>query len=233
MIIWLASYPRSGNTFFRTAMNHLYGVKTYSIYDDLLLSKIKADEMVGHEALPAPLEELSRVSDIYLVKTHDLPTDDNPAIYLVRDGRDSVLSFSHYRMAYEEKKQNLMRRLLKPRRFNDVLRETIIGKCHYGRWGDNVSAWTTGRSSAKTSILKFEALIDSPAEAIDECLRELSLDIKPVGGTLPTFEELHEQWPDFFRQGKTGSWREEMSEEIHDLFWEYHRQAMNDCVYQR
>ena len=32
MIVWLASYPRSGNTYFRILLNHLYGIKTPMAY---------------------------------------------------------------------------------------------------------------------------------------------------------------------------------------------------------
>ena len=38
MIVWLASYPRSGNTFFRILLHHLYRLPTYSGFksgDDL------------------------------------------------------------------------------------------------------------------------------------------------------------------------------------------------------
>ena len=34
MVVWLASYPRSGNTFLRIVLHRLYGVPTYSVYDD-------------------------------------------------------------------------------------------------------------------------------------------------------------------------------------------------------
>ena len=34
VIVWLASYPRSGNTFLRIVLHRLYGVPTYSVYDD-------------------------------------------------------------------------------------------------------------------------------------------------------------------------------------------------------
>ena len=41
-------------------------------------------------------------SDIYFVKTHELPTenDNSPAIYLVRDGRDVLMSYAHYIQIY-------------------------------------------------------------------------------------------------------------------------------------
>jgi hypothetical protein len=34
VIVWLASYPRSGNTFLRVVLHNLYGVPTYSVYED-------------------------------------------------------------------------------------------------------------------------------------------------------------------------------------------------------
>ena len=39
MIVWLASYPRSGNTFLRMVLHFVYGQKTYSLYNDPLLER--------------------------------------------------------------------------------------------------------------------------------------------------------------------------------------------------
>jgi hypothetical protein len=36
---------------------------------------------------------------------------------------------------------------------------------------------------------------------------------------IPTFGELHGIDPEFFRRGVPGAWREEMPEELHELFW--------------
>src|ERR1700754_5135896 len=33
MIVWLASFPRSGNTFLRIVLHRLYGVRTSTVYD--------------------------------------------------------------------------------------------------------------------------------------------------------------------------------------------------------
>lgn len=96
MIIWVAPYPRSGNTFFRMLLYYKCGIKTYSIYNDQLFERIGASESVGHELLPAPLDQLKQDEKLYFVKTHNLPQDDNPAIYLVRDGRDALISHANY-----------------------------------------------------------------------------------------------------------------------------------------
>jgi hypothetical protein len=102
MIVWLASYPRSGNTYFRILIHHLYGLKTYSIYDDLLLEKLDGTaETIGHERLPGDLEDLEQSESVYIVKTHNLPGDDRPAIQIVRDGRDALVSYTKFIQSFE------------------------------------------------------------------------------------------------------------------------------------
>ncbi len=84
-MIWLASYPRSGNTFFRIVLHEVYGIPSSTFHRE--------------DAYP--------VDDDYasypVVKTHLLPHEivpqnpDIPAVYLVRDGRDAVVSMAHHR----------------------------------------------------------------------------------------------------------------------------------------
>ena len=108
MIIWLASYPRSGNTFLRIILNNVFNVKTYSIYDDELDigSDEQTSDVVGHRFLPEnfSISEAREKEERYYIKTHDLPDDlDNKkdkVIYLIRDGRESSLSLTRYLINY-------------------------------------------------------------------------------------------------------------------------------------
>lgn len=54
MIVWLASYPRSGNTFLRVLFRHVFGIETYSVYNDLLDIGSDGDisAVTGHRPLP-------------------------------------------------------------------------------------------------------------------------------------------------------------------------------------
>lgn len=81
MIIWLASYPRSGNTYFRMLLNHIYGIKTRSVYDDPLLANLKgSSELVGHELLNGSLEDLDQSKEFFLLKRTTFPrTTDQPS----------------------------------------------------------------------------------------------------------------------------------------------------------
>ena len=54
MIVWLASYPRSGNTFLRLVLHRLFGVPTYSVYEDHDPVALRVGpELVGYRRKPS------------------------------------------------------------------------------------------------------------------------------------------------------------------------------------
>jgi len=228
MIIWLASYPRSGNTFFRILINKLYGLKTYSIYDDPLFSQIGATSAVGHESLPAPVEELYTDPDICFVKTHDFPCDNSAAVYIVRDGRDVLVSYARYILSFNREKTltNRLKRIIGITNFRRTLRNLITETQNFGGWSNNVLAWTVNRADGITIVLRYEDLVANPILKVQETLGALNLRIEPISKRLPSFKELHKKWPQFFRKGKAGAWKEEMPEDLHRLFWRYHSRTM-------
>ena len=83
MIYWLASFPRSGNSFFRRVCRYNFKFIVYSKYTE---KKAPVDQET--------LIKMAKSPEPYVVKTHDLPMDDAPAIYLVRDGRDALISYA-------------------------------------------------------------------------------------------------------------------------------------------
>ena len=139
MIIWLASYPRSGNTFFRALLKHVYDIAVYEPYpsDPALSAPFK--EIIGDGQLPLSLAEMSRRDDRYIVKTHDMPPDGHPAIYLVRDGRDALLSHAQFMLDYD-------RASASPDGYYGTLRQ-LIEAPPFGGWSANVMAWTGRRAS--------------------------------------------------------------------------------------
>ena len=85
MDCWIASFPRSGNTYFRNILFYVYGIESST----------------WHNETAYPVDE--NYDSYRFVKTHLLPKDlfpadpSIPAIYLVRDGRDAVVSIAHHR----------------------------------------------------------------------------------------------------------------------------------------
>jgi len=235
MIIWLASYPRSGNTFARLSLYQIFNIQTYSVYNDPLLIDLQADNIVGHKELPKPIEDLKSDKETYIVKTHDLPSDDSPAIYLVRDGRDSIISFARYIYAFEtEKKKNIiLEAFQKKRLIYQIMKELITEKSRYGGWSENVTAWLN-RPNGITHIIRFEDLIKDPANVLAKALNNTGISLyHKEAKQLPSFDELHRNWPDFFRKGKKGNWKREMPEDLHELFWQNHSVAMRELGYNK
>jgi hypothetical protein len=235
MIVWLASYPRSGNTFFRILLNHLYGIKTHSIYDDKFFERSGASTTIGHELLPTSIQELDRSEEVFFVKTHALPSDSKPAVYLVRDGRDSVVSYARYQIEFVQRRTRLERlkdHFFPQDRFYDTLKDTIENERDGRGWGNHVFSWRRDHQGPMVTV-RFEDLVSDPAPQVTNALETLELPVPPLEGQPPTFEELHNKWPTFFRKGKTGGWREEMPDDLHELFWEIHGDAMGAMGYTR
>lgn len=227
MIIWLASYPRSGNTYFRILLKHFYGINTYSLYqDDVFAENSEVRELVGF--LPkyyTSLAAMAHAIELYFVKTHELPQDDFPAIYLVRDGRDVLLSYAWYILTNEHPGTDLRSAL-----FWKTLHTLIIDSGYFGGWGTHVLAWT--KRQAPTVIVKFEDLVRSsnPLNTVKQALNSLGYQSPEEVTTIqpPTFSTLHQIMPQFFRKGQIDSWQNEMSPKLHELFWQRYGDAMRE-----
>ena len=93
--VWLASYPRSGNTFLRIILQNFFRLPTYSIYNVQGQGFSDPSSAALEEAPVLPRDWRDSLSDEpgakpMLLKTHDRPEGDGPAIYLVRDGRAAI-----------------------------------------------------------------------------------------------------------------------------------------------
>lgn len=229
MIIWLASYPRSGNTYFRILLKQYYKLETESLYEFQHLSPDDVAPRLGLISEPAPnLEVLLQHEDYHIVKTHEMSSDDHPAVYVVRDGRDALVSHTHYHLAYDLKLPTEEQQA----RFEDTLRMLIETDVSFGGWSNNVNAWMS--RSAPTVIVKYESLIRHPLATVQKAMTTLQYPLPPlISQHTPAFSELKHIEPKFFRKGKAGSWREEMSPVLHELFWEKHGTTMHNLGYQR
>ncbi|MEQ9667671.1 sulfotransferase domain-containing protein [Coleofasciculus sp. G2-EDA-02] len=240
MIIWLASYPRSGNTFFRILINQFYGIKTYSIYDDPLFDRLTGvADVVGHQKREISYERMMASEKIFLVKTHYLPSDDCPAIYLVRDGRDSLVSYAHYILSFQEKSprktwEDKIKSIVGWNEFDFILKKLIVSSdCDYGSWSQNVEKWN--KRGEFTFLIRFEDLIKEPLYQLELAIEHLSMKyfFCRKHNQLPSFEELHKKWPQFFRKGKSEGWKGEMSQELQYLFWQHHGEVMQKLGYEQ
>ncbi|HLU74966.1 MAG TPA: sulfotransferase domain-containing protein [Nonomuraea sp.] len=207
MIIWVASFPRSGNTFLRILLNQLYGVHTSTVYDVDGVAARLGPEVVGYEERPASIEEMRASEKLHFIKTDRQRTwEEDRAICLVRDGRDSIVSWAHLTGATD---------------FETELR-TIINRrdeIGTGNWGRNVLSWLRPPAPHRI-VLRYEDLIREPRRTVERTLATLAPELQPLpDARIPTFAELHQLDGDFFRRGHPGTHTDELPEDLHQLFW--------------
>jgi len=209
---------------------HLYAVRTYSVYADADLEQLGAFDTVGHAVLPAAPAALKTDPETYFVKTHELPRDDSPAIYLVRDGRDAVVSFARYQLAFQQQAPGRSRVQASPLDGSEfeLKLDRIIRS---GGWSRHVLAWTERGAHAKTVVVQYDELVRRPNKCVQDALQRLNVPLRETGQHPPAFADLQAKWPQFFRRGKTGVWRDEMPKPLHRLFWLCHGDAMQRLGY--
>ena len=194
MIIWLASYPKSGNTWLRSFLSfYCYGRNDK--FDFKLLNKIKKfpdindlknlniDYFNTKELIKNWLHIQNYINlkgDFNFLKTHNAlcTIDDNPftssqtsigAIYLVRDPRDVIISLSHHFNTSYDQTFKIMAS------DNYWETETKFGNFHssiFGSWANNYKSWKNTKIF-ETLIIRYEDLISDPFLNFSKIIRYL------------------------------------------------------------
>jgi hypothetical protein len=222
VIVWLASYPRSGNTLLRTVLKRCLGVDSYTDEAIHVQSPIRSDNrLIGHRELPSPWEEFyvtaTQTERVFLVKTHLPPRDAQPFIYVVRDGRSAVRSYKKYYERYV------------PGHAASVY-QIIAGDDAYGDWSSHYAAWLKpGR--AKGMVVRFEDL----REISPDKLHQIAAFVGhhgPVAEWSNPFEALAAVEPGFFREGsRTFAKDEDWSILAEQLFEFFHSALLRELGY--
>jgi hypothetical protein len=221
MIIWLASYPRSGNTLLRTILNRVYGAKSYSKYNDKTDIGQSPDTAaaVGHIDYQGPWNEayeaFSKSTQTYFVKTHDAPEDDSAAIYIVRNGIKALVSNYHYWKDFNNK--------ILP--FEDLILGT---QTPFPSWGGHLDAWRPDKRS-RTLVLRYEDLIADPSSEIRKITNFIRMP--ELAPWINDFNNLQKINPRFFREGKTTPRKAEISDQHENLFNAIHEDWMRHFNY--
>ena len=187
VIIWLASYPRSGNTLFRTILRRCFGL--YSHADEPVdhQSEFRSNpDLIGHRDPPADWESFYRHAsaspEIYPVKTHRPPPDDQPFIYIVRDGRSAVLSFQKFNREYNGRDFSLA--------------GLILGAGGYGGWSAHYRGWND-REGVRRLVLRYEDLVDVSPDTLKDVAAFIGFSNSPQAWENP-LEILKKKEPAFF-----------------------------------
>jgi len=197
MIIWIASYPKSGNTWLRSIISAL----VYSddgIFDFNLLKKIQQfPEKIYFKDLIKDFGNFNEIKKNWILaqdkinldnkikffKTHQgkyTVNGDNftnnvntkAIIYVVRDPRNVVNSISnHFSLSIE----NSLKFMLSPKlignikNFDESFIENKPGMLTLlGKWNDHYRSWT--RNKTNLLLIKYEDLIQNPNNEMDKII---------------------------------------------------------------
>ena len=205
-------------------MKHFFDLDSLSIYGD----KKDIDRnpalaaLVGHrsgDANTINLDVLRADTAIHAIKTHDLPSDymsdSDFFLHVIRDGRDSVLSYYHYLRDVAEKPDT-------------ELSGVIAGAPGHGLWGEHTLRWH--RCHFRNLLrVRFEDQKQQPevfAAQISEWIG------KPANANpFPKIEQFREAAPGFVRAGARNGWAEEFTPMQIELFAQYNKVAMRLAGY--
>ena len=203
--IFIAGYPKAGL---------LFGIDTTYLPDRL------TQELVPDVHYK---KYYKRFLDFSCFKTHDLPKPEyKRVIHLVRDGRDAMVSYYHMHKASGGHFS-----------LEEMVKE---GKGVYpSKWHEHSQAWLDNPYHADIVRIRYEDLLTQPKLEMQKIAdfmgisRSSQLIERVIAGN--AFEKMkekekkfgwnNEQWnpeKDFIRKGKTGSYKEEMSEDLVAFF---------------
>jgi hypothetical protein len=224
MIVWVASYPRSGNNLCsRQTLRAVFRATTGAVENpESLVARLALDPDAD------PVEAMREHDETVFLKTHRIidASAPDPAIYLVRDGRDSLVSHAHFVKSQRDRSSE------SSRSFDETLAALIERTDHpYGSWSANVRAWT--RRDAPTQVIRFEELTEDSVGAVRKAVEALGVPLPEPAREPPSFQELHEQDPGLYRRGKSGAWRSEFPPHLQSLFWRLHGAEMEALGYSR
>lgn len=180
-LVWLASYPKSGNTWMRILLanlqsgshrpadiNNLAEPETllgrWRFADDMLVDPdlLDRDELELMRPLHCDFAAQDR-SQTFFCKTHDrfwrrsgeatLGTAARCALYIIRDPRDVAVSLSHHAsLSIDE----AIAQMMNSAAYSDgrVQLPYVVGD-----WGAHVAGWTE-QSLVRTKVVRYEAMHD-------------------------------------------------------------------------
>jgi hypothetical protein len=216
--VFIVGYPKSGNTWMQNLLSGLiYGLAPEYLPPILLEEQIIPD-VHRHRYY-------RRFGTPMYFKSHYLPRPEyRRVIYLLRDGRDVMVSYLHYLRAFEHQEEI---------EFSDMVRTARnLFPC---KWHEHVTAWQSNPYRVEMMTLKYEDLLVAPVQQLLRISEFLSIT-RPMSliesviekssfASMRTKEKgfcrgnpMRERDKFFVRRGVSGSYKDEMPQQVLDLF---------------
>lgn len=215
--IFIAGYPKSGNTWLQNLVTGIYFGVDPDLAPDTLIQELVPDIHFKkyYRRLKTPM----------FFKTHYLPRPEyKRVVYLIRDGRDVMVSYYHHQMAIRKEPVDFL--------------AVVHGENLFpGKWHEHVQAWNANPYHADKMVIKYEDLKENPLpelarfcdfariernqaflqHVIDQT-QFAKMQAKEREGRISSANKV---WPPdkpFFRRGVVKSYQDEMPPHVLDAF---------------
>ena len=196
MFVWLASYPKSGNTLVRALLASYFFSKD-GIFNFEVIKNIKQFPHIGifqnlgiditneNEIVKSYIKAQASINQkerIQFLKTHSylFNINDNPftdlnntlgAVYIVRDPRNVVTSYAHHNSISIKETAD---RMINSIHYGGNLESEHVSdrtKVYLGSWRSNYNSWKSFKSPGKYLLIKYEDLVSKKEEKLLEILK--------------------------------------------------------------
>ena len=261
MFIWLSSYPKSGNTFVRSLLSSYFfsedGNFDFSMLKNIpqfpsakLFKKldinIKDEKEVVRNYLAAQ-KTINKKDTVQFLKTHSylFNIENNPftsldyslgVIYIVRDPRNVVTSFSNHNQISNQKALEIMSNshIYATQKKDDII-------VYSGTWASHFNSWKPFKEKNRYLLIKYEDLIKDTEKALYGILefiykldkKNFIIDKKKFSNVIKTttfknlqklenengFDEIlikgdNGEKPKFFHKGPENDWRKRLEPDL-------------------
>lgn len=255
-IYWLASYPKSGNTWLRTFLRNLIedGDQPADINElktgNIASSRSWLDEVLGFDTAELDPDEVDRLRpDVYRWSLHDdeigyhkihdaytTTLDGEPlvsreatlgALYILRNPLDVAPSYANHNHSSID---DAITRMSEPDHALCKSRKSLPNQVRQRllTWSEHVLSWVDA-PDLDCRVIRYEDMLEDPLVAFTRAARFLKLPHDPArvekAVRFSDFKVLSRQEEEkgfrerppkterFFRQGKSGDWRDKLTPE--------------------
>lgn len=234
---FLVSYPKSGNSWVR-----------------FMIANIMSGEKVDFTSVQKYCPEYETQQELLLnlrgenprfIKSH---SPNNPkfkkVVYLVRDVRDVAVSYFYHYKKFSTQNQNLL--------FEDFLQLFFSGDLQFGDWKSHVENWTNlSIDNRKVLVVKYEDLLENTFSSIKEIVNfssinadEEAIKMAIENSSFKNLQKIEKKDQltnsilknsdpkiNFIRRGKSGGFKEEMTESMQIAFWKRYGKTLKQFGY--
>jgi hypothetical protein len=218
--IFIVGYPKSGNTWLQNLVSGLvYGMD----------ARLAPDKLI-HELVPDVHYKryFTRFATPTYFKSHAMPLPHyRKVVYILRDGRDVMVSYFHHLDALSRKTGVVASW--------DAILDERRGLFEGRHWHEHVDAWIANPYGAEMFLVRYEDLLEHPLRELqrlsdffaisadesrlEEVRRNAAFD--EMQRKEVKFGHTNPDWPKdrfFSRRGQAGSYRDEMPYMVRDRF---------------